>query len=401
MSYCHKEFFFTDKTCQICINTIANTVKARWYEIKALNLLTAEMRVYGVISKDDVNAKDFINSLRELESKYPNIDVRLNCEGGNVFEGFAMYNAMKQSKATINTFNDGICASMGSILLQGATGKRIAARNSRVMTHLPSGAAQGSAKDLRSIAEVMDSLAADMRTVYKNASKKDDATIDTWMQEGVDKWFTAQEAKDANLVDEVIDPIADIDEASLVGLTSFAIVAKFTEKLNHTKNHMDRNLLITALGLPANATDADILAALQSIVAKVKTLETNNTALNTEIAAFKKESIEALMTEANIDAAMKPVYTALADKDFNSTKQILAGMKAEVKPQAQPHTLPSSVILGKGGVPTATPDVRANWKFSEWMEKAPADLEKLEKTDPAKFRALYMGEFNGEPDLSK
>ena len=87
-----------------------------------------------------------------LDSEDPNkpIYLYINCPGGSVIAGLALFDTMNHVKAPIVTINLGLAASMASFLLAaGKKGSRMALPNSRVMIHQPMGGAQGQAEDIK------------------------------------------------------------------------------------------------------------------------------------------------------------------------------------------------------------------------------------------------------------
>jgi len=74
----------------------------------------------------------------------------INCPGGSVIAGLAIYDVMQLVRSEIITINIGMAASMASFLLAaGKKGKRLALPHSRVMIHQPMGGAQGQAEDIK------------------------------------------------------------------------------------------------------------------------------------------------------------------------------------------------------------------------------------------------------------
>ena len=99
----------------------------------------------------DQTANLVVAQLLFLESENPDKDISLyiNSPGGSVSAGLAMFDTMRFIKPDVSTLCMGIAASMGAFLLAaGATGKRFALPNSRIMIHQPSGGAQGQASDI-------------------------------------------------------------------------------------------------------------------------------------------------------------------------------------------------------------------------------------------------------------
>jgi ATP-dependent Clp protease protease subunit len=83
----------------------------------------------------------------------------INCPGGEVYSGLALYDTMQYVKCDISTVCIGLAASMGAVLLSGGTkGKRCALPNSKIMIHQPlisGGGISGQATDIQIEAEEM------------------------------------------------------------------------------------------------------------------------------------------------------------------------------------------------------------------------------------------------------
>lgn len=230
-----------------------------------------EILIYGYIGEDEVNAGDFIKALRSLEATSPVIVVRINSGGGSIFEGIAMYNAMKNSKAVIKTRIDGIAASMGSILALGGT-ECLISKHARIMTHKASGISVGSATSMRSTADLMESLEGTLATIYAaKTGLTADKAKEKFLSAG-DKWMTAEEALTEKLVDGIFDAEAVID---------IPVTAKSEKELwqvyntiysTQTTDNM-KQLFLTAeqlgkLNLKADTPQAEVSTALDAVFAK-------------------------------------------------------------------------------------------------------------------------------------
>ncbi len=100
---------------------------------------------------DDQVANLVVAQLLHLESEDTDKDVSLyiNCPGGVVYSGLAIYDTMQFIKPDVQTICFGVAMSMGSLLLAGgAAGKRLALPNSRILIHQPSGGFQGQSADI-------------------------------------------------------------------------------------------------------------------------------------------------------------------------------------------------------------------------------------------------------------
>ena len=121
----------------------------RAYDIYS-RLLKDRIILVGQPITDDL-ANAIIAQLIFLESEDPDKDIHLyiNCPGGVVTAGLAIYDTMQYIRPDVSTLCMGQAASMGAVLLSaGAKGKRYALPHARMMIHQPMGGFQGQAADI-------------------------------------------------------------------------------------------------------------------------------------------------------------------------------------------------------------------------------------------------------------
>lgn len=181
---------------------------AKWYEIKALGtsgaVLIPEIYIYGNIgdtwSDTDVIAAELVQEIALLDVE--KIIVRINSYGGSVTDGFAIYNAFKRHKATIEVQIDGVAISCASyIAMAGDT--ITMAKNAMMMIHAPWGYGGGNAVAMREQADVLDRYAAAMSSAYADASGKSQSDALALLTDGVDHWYSADEALAEGFCDTV------------------------------------------------------------------------------------------------------------------------------------------------------------------------------------------------------
>lgn len=167
------------------------------YEIKA-KADVSEIWLYEEVGFWGVGAKDFMAELNAIKS--PKIDMHINSPGGEVFDGIAIYNGIKNHAATVTTYIDGIAASIASVIaLAGDTVTM--AENAMFMMHNPSGLVIGGAIDMRKVADSLDKIRDSMVGVYAAKSKKTADEIIAMLDD--ESWLDADEAKDAGFADVV------------------------------------------------------------------------------------------------------------------------------------------------------------------------------------------------------
>jgi ATP-dependent Clp protease protease subunit len=141
-----------------------------------------------------------------LESDNPSKDISLyiNSPGGVVSAGLAIYDTMQYIRSPVSTLCIGQAASMGSLLLcAGATGKRYATPNSRIMVHQPSGGAQGQAADIEIQAREILTLRKRLNEIYVRHTNQTLEAIENKLER--DSYMSAEEARDYGLVDQVVE----------------------------------------------------------------------------------------------------------------------------------------------------------------------------------------------------
>jgi len=121
----------------------------RAYDI--FSLLLKERIIFLGTPIDDHIANLIVAQLLFLDREDPEKEIRLfiNCPGGSITAGLAIYDTMQMVGATVSTTCVGLAASMGTVLLSaGAKGRRYALPNSTIHIHQPWGGAQGQAVDI-------------------------------------------------------------------------------------------------------------------------------------------------------------------------------------------------------------------------------------------------------------
>lgn len=165
---------------------------------------TTDILLYDEIGYYGITAKEFIATLAEIST--PKICVRINSPGGDVFDGLAIYNALTSHKGEVSCVVDGLAASAASfIALAGSTVS--IHESAMIMIHRAWGLAIGNEADMTEMAKVLSKIDGQIAGIYaKQTGKKADAMLALMAGESDGTWFTAQEAADIGLVDEVIAP---------------------------------------------------------------------------------------------------------------------------------------------------------------------------------------------------
>ncbi len=175
----------------------------QWFTFKNEAGQTPELFIYDDI--DDwfgVSAQGVVDQIRNMDAT--DINVRINCRGGMVFEGIAIYNTLRLHKANVHISIEGLAASIASVIAMAGDTVTIA-ENAMIMIHNPYGWAQGDADAMRKTADVMDKIADSIAVSYTARTGKTIEEMKALMDS--ETWYTATEALAAGLVDKVDTPI--------------------------------------------------------------------------------------------------------------------------------------------------------------------------------------------------
>jgi ATP-dependent Clp protease protease subunit len=173
-----------------------------WFEFRA-QARGAEIVIYDEIGAFGIPAKAFLDSLKAL-GPVAELTVRINSPGGSVFDGVAIYNALKRHDARVTVWIDGIAASIASMIAM-AGDEVVMPENAMLVLHDPSGLVAGTASDMRAMAEALDRMKAGMVAAYRDKSGRDNAEIEALM--AAETWLSAEEAVALRLADRVEAPV--------------------------------------------------------------------------------------------------------------------------------------------------------------------------------------------------
>jgi ATP-dependent Clp protease protease subunit len=139
------------------------------------------------------------------------INMYINCPGGGIYAGLAIYDTMQQVRAPVSTVAVGVTASFGTVLLAAGTkGRRYALPHATIHLHQPIGGAQGQATDIEIQAKEILRLREKLNNIlvlHTNQSIED-VERDTER----DFYMDSDAAKDYGVIDHVLNPPDDEDE---------------------------------------------------------------------------------------------------------------------------------------------------------------------------------------------
>lgn len=306
---------------------------------------TATIFLYGDIGSfdDELKAGDVVRELMEAGMTYNNIDIRINCNGGDVDSGIAIFNAIRNSKSNIRMYVDGIAASMGSVI--ALCGKPVEmSKYARLMLHSIDGGCYGNKEVLANTIKEIEALENVLATIYSEKTGLSVEDIKATYFDGKDHWLTADEALAMGLIDGIYDaePIAEPNP------TPEQIYKIFNNRLSKPQNN-DSNMNLDEIRKRPRfkdcATDEAVLQVIDGLeteAAKVPGLTTELDTTKASLKTFQDKAkadeeaekttlLDAAEADGRINAETRPTFKALLDADKENGKVALSALQSKRK----------------------------------------------------------------------
>lgn len=194
---------------------ILNLQSHKPIEIRNKSKDTAEILIYGAIGasfwEDSITAKQFSDELKKLDASVKNVDLRINSPGGDVFEGYAIANRIKQHSSKFTIYIDGLAASIASIIAI-AGDEVVIGEGAQMMIHSAWTVAMGNARDLEKVIDRLGEIDEQLISLYVKKTGKSRAEIRDMVEK--ETWLNADEAVEMGFADRKFE--ADIAIAASV-----------------------------------------------------------------------------------------------------------------------------------------------------------------------------------------
>ena len=178
------------------------------------------LSLYDILGVDvfgGIPARQVVADLQAL-GDVPELSVRINSPGGDVFEAIAIYNALARFPAKVTVHVDGVAASAATLVAM-AGDQVLVAENAMFMVHRPWTGVMGDAPEFRRQADVLDKAWSAMLATYARRTGRRAATFEQKVADaGGEWWMTAEEAVSEGFADAVTKPEK---EAQVFGLHRF------------------------------------------------------------------------------------------------------------------------------------------------------------------------------------
>jgi ATP-dependent Clp protease, proteolytic subunit ClpP len=203
--------------------SVTKTNNQSWYSIKAKANDTAEISIYDEIGYWGVTAKSFSKDLKALGNNLKQINLHIHSPGGDVFDGIAIYNLLKNHPANVTVYIDGLAASMASVIAM-AGNEVIMPENAMMMIHKPWGIQGGDAEDMRKYADLLDKVENTLIPAYANKTGKTPEELAEMLS--AETWLNGKECVEQGFADKLAEPLVAMASIKSRKLEDFENMSK-------------------------------------------------------------------------------------------------------------------------------------------------------------------------------
>lgn len=328
----------------------------------------ADMYIYDNIGKsfwndDAVSAKQFVDDLNALPATVTGVRVHVNSLGGDMFDGIAIANALRDYRKkgkSVETISEAVAASAASIVMMAGS-PIVMGDNATMMIHLPWGFVIGNADDMRKTAEVFDGFSEQAVATYRwNTSLSAEDVLamlkaETWLSadQAIEKGFATKKA-------EGLKAAASLDRRSLASLKVPDQYKPQVEALLKPEPKPDpKPEPMAALEVVRACKVADCADLAEELMATGATPAQVTATIETTKAARSAAKVRATEITAICEASKRPEMAATmiaSGLDVAGVKAHLANVRAAVD-EARGH-LDTSIDPDHG----QPANIRASWK---------------------------------------
>lgn len=284
----------------------------------------------------DVQSARVAQELLEAEKAGRRVNIRINSNGGEVYCGIAIYNAIRNCKADVRIYVDGIAASMASVI--ALCGKPVEmSRYARLMLHSVSGGCFGNKRDMQKCIEEIESLEDSLADIYAARTGMTKEEVKSKFFDGEDHWLTAKEALRLGFIDGIYDaepvPAGSTPEQIYTLFNNWLVEPPKTEEMNLEeirKNPLfkdcksEEEVIAKAKAYAQEAERASQLAEENATLkGRVKAYEEQE---ETDKEAARKALLDAAEADGRINAETRPAYENILKTNPEEGEKVLSAL---------------------------------------------------------------------------
>lgn len=338
---------------------------------------TAFIRITGTLYGWGDQAENITKQVDAfLAEGIKDVHVYLNSPGGDVFVAAEIINQIQRFSGS-KTGSGGALVASAATLIAIELDSFEMAENGQFMYHKPSAYLSGNEDKIESGLKLLKDMTAQYKSKYALKTGKPEAEIEANWVKG-DTWLTAAEAKDQKFITsvQVKEKITPETRALFVACGSPRVPEVDKEKPKNLNSNMEnRNQIIAALKLPADATDAQIEAAVKTAMADAGKVGTMTAQAEADKKKQVEEYVDSLIVAKKTTADQRENLINMGTANFDSLKAFGNSLTGLEKP----------TTTGDNPQDTA---IRANWTLADYLEKDPSALEVMAQKEPEKFGKL-------------
>lgn len=287
--------------------------------------MAKELFLYDEIGGWGTSASDFIDQVNAAGEEP--IDLRINSAGGSVFEGYAIYNALKRHAHGVTVYIDGLAASIASYIAMAGS-KIYMAENAMMMIHRPySMSGGGTAEEMRKQADILEKLESSLVDAYSSRTGIPADEIAKMLDE--ETWLDADQAITFGFADELAPALAmaaifksdDFKNFKNVPEKAKALIKNSMENKTEIVTDDKKGVVENPPAAPAPAPDpaAPVADKKRSIFARVADWMKDNAALVRDLA------------QANSTIEAKDIEIAEMKTKLDQGSVVIARLESEIK----------------------------------------------------------------------
>jgi ATP-dependent protease ClpP protease subunit len=345
--------------------------------------MNTELKFYGKIGDGGINPGKFSNDILQLENSGTlKLIIRMHSEGGSVFDGNVIYNALQRSKMKVKIIIEGIAASMAGIILLAADEVEIA-ENGFVMIHRPFvNLPSGDSEELIQTAKLLQNMEKEFARCYsRKTGRSEKEFISTWL-DGKDHWLNADEAVKYGFATRKIKAITkgpeNLDRKLFASMGIKNVYDRYAVSLNIKNNSAMKKELIELLRLGGVTEESSDTEVLEKVKEKFTQLEK-------DLKKGTEEGINALISNAQkqfkIPVNMAETYREIGRKSgLNVLSSVLESIPV-------PRSIMS--MIKPDSKTAGFQKDKSQWTLEDYRKHDPKAFER----NPKLFDELYKKEF--------
>ncbi|MFD2787950.1 Clp protease ClpP [Hymenobacter rubripertinctus] len=361
--------------------------------------LVADINIIGDINWYSNDSETFTRLMAELKAAgVTELRGYINSGGGSMYDANEIYNQLQAFEGRKTCRLGALVASAATVIACAFTDGIEGAPNMQYMIHNPCVHASGDDKSLESAIQLYQNLRQSALDIYGGRTGLAEAVLSDMMARTT--WMTAATAKSKGFITAITGQATELPADTLEVLNKYAygnVPAALNQAAQPPQTPQNSSLpntttmnkaaIIVTMGLPSDASDAQVEQAIMSMKAAKdlaeKTLKDDRDKNATQLATML---VDQAVQAKKIGAGEREEYIKDAVMNYDLTKKMLDRMPAAGTPA-------TNQVKTDAGTPDATNNAgtedRNKWNFNDYMEKDGKALVEMANKQPEQYKKLF------------